>query len=195
VSPSSGIQGVADFDGAISSNGQQAKASGTLKADKLKLAAKGAPSRRTVALKYAIDHNLKTGAGTLTQGDVAIGKALARLTGSYQTQGQTTTLNMKLNANDMPVDEIEAVLPALGVVLPSGSKLQGGGLSADCRPTWPSLGPHSGPERMLDLHGVAGGGTSAKSNAEQERPYLAASCLYGCFSKPLPVVFKPRWMS
>jgi len=28
---------------------------------------------------------------------------------------------------------------------------------------------------MLDLPGVAGGGTSIQSNAEQERPYLAAS--------------------
>ncbi len=27
---------------------------------------------------------------------------------------------------------------------------------------------------MLDLPGVAGGGTLGKSNAEQERPYLAA---------------------
>jgi len=33
---------------------------------------------------------------------------------------------------------------------------------------------HSRPERMLDLSGVAGGGTLGKSNAEQERPYLAA---------------------
>ena len=33
---------------------------------------------------------------------------------------------------------------------------------------------HSGPERMLDLSGVAGGGTLGQSNAEQERPYLAA---------------------
>ena len=33
----------------------------------------------------------------------------------------------------------------------------------------------SGPERMLDLSGVAGGGTSEQSNAEQERPYPAAS--------------------
>src|SRR2546421_7826755 len=32
---------------------------------------------------------------------------------------------------------------------------------------------HAGSERMLDLPGVAGGGTSGKNNAEQERPYLA----------------------
>jgi hypothetical protein len=36
---------------------------------------------------------------------------------------------------------------------------------------------HPGPERMLDLSGVAGGGTLGWSNAEQERPSLAAlSC-------------------
>jgi hypothetical protein len=33
---------------------------------------------------------------------------------------------------------------------------------------------HPGPEGMLDLLGVSGGGTLGKSNAEQERPYLAA---------------------
>ena len=33
---------------------------------------------------------------------------------------------------------------------------------------------HSRPERMLDLSGVSGGGTLGKSNAEQERSYLAA---------------------
>ena len=31
----------------------------------------------------------------------------------------------------------------------------------------------SGPERLLDLSGVAGGGTFPKKSAEQERPYLA----------------------
>ena len=33
---------------------------------------------------------------------------------------------------------------------------------------------HPGPEGMLDLPGVSGGGTLGQSNAEQERPYLAA---------------------
>jgi len=32
----------------------------------------------------------------------------------------------------------------------------------------------SGPERLLDLSGVVGGGTFPEKNAEQERPYLAA---------------------
>ena len=130
VEASSGIQGLADFDGVISSNGQQAKTSGTLKADKLKLAEKGAPAKRTVEVKYSVDHNLKSDAGALTQGDVSIGKAVAHLTGTYQMQGPTTTVNMRLDGNDMPVNDLEAALPAVGVVLPSGSQLQGGSLSA-----------------------------------------------------------------
>ena len=40
-------------------------------------------------------------------------------------------MNLKLNAPGMSVDELESMLPALGVVLPSGSKLNGGTLSAD----------------------------------------------------------------
>src|SRR5579864_3919522 len=33
---------------------------------------------------------------------------------------------------------------------------------------------HPGSERMLDLSGVSGGGTSGQNNSEQERPYPAA---------------------
>ena len=36
-------------------------------------------------------------------------------------------LNLKIDANDWPVDEIEVALSALGVILPSGSKVQSGG--------------------------------------------------------------------
>jgi len=43
------------------------------------------------------------------------------------------------------------------------------------------------PERMLDLSGVAGGGTLGKSKAEQERPYLAAESGKGR-------AYKARWL-
>jgi len=131
VEASTGIQGLADIDATINSNGHMAKSSGTVKAERLKLAEKGSPASRPVEVKYAVDHNLKTEAGTVTQGDISAGKALAHLTGAYQAQGAITVLNMKLNGSDMPVDELEAMLPAMGVVLPSGSQLKGGTLSAN----------------------------------------------------------------
>jgi AsmA protein len=131
VSPATGIQGVADFEGTLNADGSQIKAAGTLNTEKLKLAANGAPSKRPIAVKFALDYDLKTDAGTLAQGDIAIGKAVARASGSYQKRGSATSLNMKIDAGAMPVDEIEAALPAIGVVLPSGSKLQGGSLSVN----------------------------------------------------------------
>jgi hypothetical protein len=47
-----------------------------------------------------------------------------------------------------------------------------GGPSRSCRGE--GNRQHSGPEGMLDLPGVSGGGALGQSNAEQERPYLAA---------------------
>ena len=131
VEPSSGIAGIADFTGKLNSDGHIARFTGDLTANKLKLAEKATPTSKTVQLKYAIEHNLAKDAGSITQGDISIGKALAKLTGTYQIQGDVTTLNAKLNGNAMSVDELQAMLPALGVTLPSGSSLQGGTLSTN----------------------------------------------------------------
>jgi AsmA protein len=129
VDPSSGLGGVADFDGTVSSDGHQAHSSGTANVAQLKLTPKATPATKPVALKYAVDYDLQKQAGQLTQGDVSIGKVVAKLAGTFQTQGDTTTVNMKLNGQGMPVDDLEAMLPALAVTLPSGSSLQGGTLS------------------------------------------------------------------
>ena len=137
VDPSTGIAGIADFDGTLKSNGHVLRTGGTLKADKLKLAVKGTPATQSVGVKYATDFDLQKQGGTLTQGDVSLGKALAKLTGTYQSQGESTILNMKLNADGMPVDDLQAMLPALGIILPSGSKLQGGTLSVNVGITGP----------------------------------------------------------
>src|SRR5581483_9807344 len=77
-------------------------------------------------------HDLQNQSGQLRQGDVIVGKALAKLTGGYRLTPQgTAVLNLKLNADGMPVHDLEAGLPALGITLPSGSSLQGGTLTAD----------------------------------------------------------------
>ena len=131
IDPSSGIAGVANFDGSVDSDGNQAHSKGNATADKLKLSPKGSPAPRTVAMKYATAYDLQKQTGQLTQGDVTVGKAVAKLSGTYDLRGDSAVLSMKLNANNMPVDDLEALLPALGVTLPSGSSLEGGTLSAD----------------------------------------------------------------
>lgn len=138
IDPSSGIAGLADFNGTVNSDGKQAKAHGVLSADKLKLSPKGQPAGKPVQVTYTVVHDLAKQAGEVTQGEITVGKALAQLTGNYQMQGDTTSLNMKLNGQGMPVDDLEAMLPALGVVLPSGSSLKGGTLSTNLDITGPT---------------------------------------------------------
>src|SRR5258706_1818404 len=128
IDPALGIAGIADFDGTVTSDGRDAKTSGTLKADKLQVVQKGSPAGKPVQLQYSVTHNLAKQEGTLTQGEVTMGKAVAHLSGTYDAHGATTHVNMKLNGQGMPVDDLEAMLPAVGVVLPPKSQLKGGTL-------------------------------------------------------------------
>jgi AsmA protein len=129
LDPQLGIGGLAYFNGVLNSDGRTAKASGTLKATSLKLVPKGSPASVPVELVFAVEDDLKNQSGTLTQGDVTIGKALAKLTGTFNMQGETVSAHTKLSGQAMPVDDLTGMLPALGVTLPTGSKLKGGTLS------------------------------------------------------------------
>jgi len=131
VNPETGITGSADFDGTATSDGHVVKANGTLKASSLKLVPKGSPSSQTVQVVFTVEHDLQKETGELTQGNVAIGKAIAKLSGAYNMHGESTSIHMKLDGEAMPVDDLEGLLPALGVKLPTGSRLKGGTLSVN----------------------------------------------------------------
>ena len=131
IDPSSGIAGVADFDGTVTSDGTQARSSGDMSAESLKLSPKGSPAKSAVKVRYATAYQLQKQTGQLMQGDVSLGKAVAKLGGTYDLHGESAVVNLKLNADNMPVDDLETMLPPLGVTLPSGSSLRGGTLSAD----------------------------------------------------------------
>jgi len=131
IDPSSGFSGLVNFAGTVQSDGNQARSAGSATADKLKLSPKGTPAQSAISMKYATVYELQKQTGQLTQGDVSVGKASAKLSGTYDLRGSAPVLNMKLNADNMPVNDLQTLLPALGVTLPSGSSLQGGTLSAD----------------------------------------------------------------
>jgi AsmA protein len=137
IDRASGIGGLANFDGTLTSDGSTAKAEGTFVGDKLKFSPKGSPAARRVVIKHVVNVDLDKETATITQGDISMGRALAHLTGTAQVQGETQVVNLKLNAPGMPVEEVEAMLPALGIVLPSGSQLSGGTLSTNLAITGP----------------------------------------------------------
>ena len=137
IDPAAGIAGVADVDGTLTSDGHEAKTNVTLKVTGLQVVKKGSPAGKPVDLTFAVVHNLVKETGEITQGDVSMGKAVAHLTGSYDAHGKVTVVNLKLNGQAMPVDDLEAMLPAVGVVLPPKATLKGGNLNL----TMASSGP------------------------------------------------------
>lgn len=149
VDPASGIAGVVNLDGTLNSDGSHAKAVGLLTGKQLKLSRRGSPAAKTVTVKHTVDLDLDQHVANITQGDIAIGSAQAHLTGTFQSQDEAASVNLKLNAPNMPVEELEAMLPALGVALPSGSQLRGGTLSAELGITGPLVAlVITGPVRL-----------------------------------------------
>jgi AsmA protein len=136
VDPASGLGGVVNFAGTVESDGKQARSMGDATADKLKLSPKGTPAERTISMKYRTTYQLLAQKGEL-QGDVSAAKATAKLSGVFDLHGESPTLNMKVNADNMPVDDFETLLPTFGLELPKGSSLKGGTLTADFSITGP----------------------------------------------------------
>lgn len=131
IDPAAGIQGVADLNGTVVSNGNEAKASGVLTCSKLQVVKKGGPAGQPVKVNFTMVHNLAKETGTITQGDIAMGKAVSHLTGTYDAHGKVTWVNLKLNGQNMPVDDLETMLPAVGVILPPRASLKGGDLDVN----------------------------------------------------------------
>lgn len=128
LDPASGISGIADLEATITSDGREARAKGKLKATNLQVVQKGSPAGRPVDVTFAVVHNVAKQVGNITQCDIAMGKAVSHLTGNYDAHGKVTSVNLKLNGQNMPVDDLEAMLPAVGVILPPKSTLKGGDL-------------------------------------------------------------------
>jgi AsmA protein len=129
IDPAAGISGIADYTGTVNSNGHEAKTQGQLTATNLQVVKKGSPAGKPVVVTYSVMHNLAKQTGTIPQCEIAMGKAVAHMTGSYDAHGKVTSINLKINGQGMPVDDLEAILPAVGVILPPKATLKGGTLA------------------------------------------------------------------
>jgi len=131
VDPSTGISGIVDIANSLVSANGTAHAQGNVVFNKLMLVKGGAPSGVPINLDVVIDYSLANSVGTVKQGTIKIGKAVANLTGTFESRGNETVLSMRLDGQNMPVTDLEAALPAFGVVLPKGSSLKSGTASAN----------------------------------------------------------------
>lgn len=131
VDPSAGIAGILDFDGDVVSKSGAANAKGVAKIDKMKLVKDGGPATSPVNMDFNTDYDLHKQTGVLKTGEVKVGSAVAHIGGTYDTHGQSPTVNLKVDGKDMPVKDLQAVLPAVGVVLPKGASLDQGTMTGN----------------------------------------------------------------
>lgn len=129
--PDSGMAGKLDYEGKATSDGKTLQSEGRATASNFRLVKGGTPARQPATLDYATTLDLLQKKGQLSRGDITIGQSKAKLSGTLDTKGETMAVNGRLKGDGMSLDSIEGLLPAFGVVLPQGSKLQGGTVSTD----------------------------------------------------------------
>jgi AsmA protein len=124
-----GISVLADIDAHAISDGSSISSTGTLHTQHLQLRPDAVPAPKPIDITYNIVHSLSNNTGQLQDAAIQTGKLAAHLNGTYTAQPGNITVDMKLDADRLPIDELQSLLPAVGVKLPNGSVLQGGTLT------------------------------------------------------------------
>jgi AsmA protein len=130
VDPSSGLAGSLDFDGKVKSDGTKLQSEGKAKASNLKVIKGGSPAKAPVAVDYRSEYGLESQNGTVNA-DLHTGNSTLTAGGTLEPRGEVSIAHMKVAGKNMAVNDVQALLPAFGVVLPSGASLQGGVINMD----------------------------------------------------------------
>jgi AsmA protein len=138
VEPGLGVSMIADFNAQLGSDGTNLISNGKLVATKLQLARGGSPAPQPVNIDYTISNNLETRTGRVSDIEIHTGSASAHVKGSFRFTEKATELDLHFSAPNLPIDQLEQMLPAAGINLPSGSKLKGGTLTANLTITGPA---------------------------------------------------------
>jgi len=165
VAPDAGISGLANIDIKAISDGKTLNANAAANVQGLRLAKNGSPSPKPVNLQLTVAQNMQALTGQIQNAVVTVGSATVNIAGTYQTSGPTTAINLKVTGNGLSIDEIEAFLPSVGVHLPTGSRLQGGTLTATLNVTGSTANPIiSGPVQLNNTN-LAGFDLGSKLSA------------------------------
>lgn len=138
IAAGEGISMLADFNGQVASNGTDLTSKGNIKASRLQLSRTGSPAPQPVSIDYEVVDHLDSRNGQIANIAVHSGSAAARVTGTYRLTDTSPIVDLHLSAPNLPIDQLEDMLPAVGVKLPSGSRLQGGSLNANLSITGPA---------------------------------------------------------
>lgn len=129
LEPNTGLGGLLDLDATLVSEKGEAQTKGNAKLSKALFILGGSPSTAPLVVDFDTKYDLAKESGVLNPSTLKIGGAAAHLSGTYNTAGEATVVNVKVDGQNMPAPDLEAFLPAIGIHLPTGASLKGGTLS------------------------------------------------------------------
>ena len=162
IQANQGVSMLADVTAQVTSNGQTLTSNGTVNAAQLQLVANGSPTPNPVNISYTVNHNLDARSGQINDLSINTGGVALHVKGTYAMTGPQVTLALQLAAPNLPINQVEALLPAAGVRLPSGSSLQGGTLTANLAITGLATAPTISGPIEVDNTKLAGFDLSSK---------------------------------
>jgi AsmA protein len=123
--------GLLGMDATVASDGSTVHSEGHGRVEKLRLVRAGTPATQPVSFSYATDYSPAKQAGVIRAGEIAMGNGKAQLAGSYSLRGNALVTHLKLRGSQIPLENVQAILAALGIQLPAGSAVKGGTLTAN----------------------------------------------------------------
>jgi AsmA protein len=131
VDPAAGISMIAGLDAHIVSNGTNVTSDGKVHAEHLILVKGGKAAPYPVDISYQIDHSLTGNNGQISDLALQTGAVAIHVKGTYQLAANVPVFDLKLLAQSVPINGLQALMPAAGIRLPNGAVLKGGTLSAN----------------------------------------------------------------
>ncbi len=132
-----GAGGVLDIDMHLVSDNGVLQSKGHVEARKLKLVAAGSPSPQPLSVDYQASYQLNARTGSIDHSTLGSGGAKLSLSGDFDNRQKTIQLKLRINGKQLPIDDLQPLLPVFGVVLPENSHLSGGSLTVDLRASGP----------------------------------------------------------
>jgi AsmA protein len=138
LDPSLGLSGLVDMAAGLVSQSGKMSTKGQLKLSKAVLVQGGKPSGVPAVIDFDTVYDLASSSGVLNPSTLSIGSAKSGLSGTYKSVGDEFAVDLKINGQNLPATDLESFLPALGINLPSGSKLTAGTLSTNLHVSGPT---------------------------------------------------------
>jgi AsmA protein len=131
VDPAAGISMIGGLDAHIVSDGMNVTSDGKVHAEHLILLKGGKAAPHPLDIHYQVGHSLKGNRGQVSDLALQTGAIAIHIKGTYQLAANVPVFDLKLLAQSVPIDGLQALMPAVGVKLPNDAVLKGGTLSAN----------------------------------------------------------------